>query len=85
MVRVVTQSEGHWIVEALEDFEDCVDGKRTGVKTGEERIVPPNLVFKEKKLPPIAKEHAYELKLEKKVQRMLNEGEKKQAKRGHKS
>ena len=72
-VRVVTQSEGHWIVEALENFEDCVNGEKIAVKVGEERIVPPNLVFKSKTLPPMVKEHAYELKMEKKVQRMVFE------------
>jgi hypothetical protein len=80
-VRVATQSQGYLIVEALEDFEDCVNGQTTKVKAGEQRIVPPNLVFKERKLPPIVKEHEYELKMEKKVQRMVTEDEKKQSQR----
>jgi len=78
-VRVVTQSEGFWIIKALEDFEDCVDNTTTKVKSGEQRIVPPNLLFKERKLPPIVKEHEYELKMEKKLQRMVAADEKKEA------
>lgn len=70
-VRVVTKSEGYWTVEALEDFEDHVDGERTMVKVGEQRIVPPNLVFKEKTLPPMVREHTYELEMEKKVKRLV--------------
>jgi hypothetical protein len=79
-VRVVTQSEGYWTVEALEDFEDCVDNQKTKVKIGEQRIVPPNLLFKEQTLPPMVKEHAYELQMEKKLQRMVAEEEKKKIK-----
>ncbi len=75
-VRVVTQSEGYWTVEALEDFEDVVDGEKTKVIAGEQRIVPPNLVFREKTLPPMVKEHAYELNMEKKLKRMVAEEEK---------
>ncbi len=75
-VRVVTQSEGYWIVEALEDFEDFVDNERTPVKTGEQRIVPPNLVYKQKTLPPMVKEHAYELEMEKKLRRIVANEEK---------
>jgi phosphatidate phosphatase APP1 len=40
-VKVVTKSEGYWIVEALEDFEDSVDGEKVSVKAGEKRIVTP--------------------------------------------
>ena len=76
-VRVVTQSEGHWIVEALENFDDCVNEEKIVVKVGDERIVPPNLLFKSKTLPPMVKEHSYELKMEKDVQRMIFEDEKK--------
>ena len=77
-VKVVTQTEGHWIVEALEDFEDCVNEQKIAVKTGEQRIVPPNLIFKEKTFPPMVKEHAYELKMEKKLKRFVAEEEKKE-------
>lgn len=78
-VRVVTQSIGYWTVEALEDFEDCLDEQKTLVKSGEQRIVPPSLLFKEKALPPMVKEHAYELKMEKKLKKIVSEAE-----RGHK-
>jgi len=64
-------------VEALEAFEDIVDEEKTQVKAGEQRIVPPNLVFKEKTLPPIVKEHEYELKMEKKLKRLVAAEEKK--------
>ncbi len=42
-VKVVTESEGYWIVEALEDFEDCSEGKGIIVKKGERRIA--RLIF----------------------------------------
>jgi hypothetical protein len=75
-VKVVTESEGYWIVEALEDFEDEVDGEKVKVKIGEQRIVPSNTVHKRKYLPPPIKEHAYELKMEKKLKRLVSEEEK---------
>jgi hypothetical protein len=77
-VKVVTQSAGYWIVEALEDFEDCLEKENTSVKVGEQRIVPPNLVFKEKTLPPMVKEHEYELKMEKKLKSIVAKEEEKQ-------
>ncbi len=77
-VRVVTQSEGYWTVEALEDFDDFVCQKKEPVKAGEQRIVSPSLVFKEKTLPPMVKEHAYELEMEKKLKRLVTQSEKKQ-------
>ncbi len=80
-VKVVTQSQGYWTVEALENFEDCVDNQKTLVKVGEQRIVTPNLVYKEKTLPPIVKEHAYELEMEKKLKRMIAEKDQKQSKK----
>ena len=80
-VRVVTQSEGYWTVEALEDFEEVVDKEKTVVKAGEQRIVTPNLVFKQKSLPPMVKEHAYELQMEKKVKQLVAKEEKEQAKK----
>ena len=72
-VRVVTESEGYWIVEALEEFEDTLDGENVTVKVGEKRIVPPRTVHKHKNLPPPIKEHAYELQMEKKVKRLVAE------------
>ena len=76
-VKVVTESEGYWIVEALEDFEDNVDGEKATVKTGERRIVPPADLHKKKTLPPPIPEHVYERQLEKKVKRMVAEFENK--------
>jgi hypothetical protein len=72
-VKVLTESVGYWIVEALEDFEDVMDGEKVTVKKGEQRIVPPNQVFKKRSLPPMVKEHAYELKMEKKLKCMVEE------------
>jgi hypothetical protein len=77
-VKVVTESEGYWIVEALEEFEDDVDGEKVKVKVGEQRIVPSDTVHKRKYLPTPIKEHAYELKMEKKLKRLVAEEEKKQ-------
>ncbi len=76
----MTQSAGCWTVEALEDFEDSVDDKRIAVKIGEQRIVPPGMVFKEKTLPPPVKEHAYELQMEKKLKRMVAREEQSESK-----
>ncbi|HLE74828.1 MAG TPA: hypothetical protein VI864_02125 [Candidatus Bathyarchaeia archaeon] len=78
-VKVVTKSAGYWIVEALEEFDDVVDGEKVTVKVGERRIVPSNTVRKRKSLPPPIKEHAYELKMEKKLKRLVAEEEKKQS------
>jgi hypothetical protein len=72
-IKVLTESAGYWIVEAREDFEDVVDGEKVTVTKGEQRIVPPNQVFKKRLLPPMVKEHAYELKMEKKLKRMVEE------------
>ncbi len=77
-VRVVTESEGYMIVEALENFEDCVESEAVTVKTGERRIVPIDTLFDEKSLPPMVKEHVYELKMEKKLKRMVAEEEKRE-------
>ena len=76
-VRVVTESRGNWIVEALEDFEDIVDGESVKVKKGEKRIVAPNLLFRMEGLPPPVKEHSYELKMEKKLKHLVEAQEKK--------
>jgi len=77
-VKVVTESEGYWIVEALEDFKDCIEGEKVPVKAGERRIVQPLDVIKKDTLPPMVPEHAYELQLEKKVKRMVEEFNKKE-------
>jgi hypothetical protein len=78
-VKVLTESEGYWIVEALEAFEDEEDGEKVTVKIGERRIVPSNTVHKQKYLPPPVKEHAYELHMEKKLKRLVAEEEKKKS------
>ncbi|MCW4025025.1 MAG: hypothetical protein NWF01_08325 [Candidatus Bathyarchaeota archaeon] len=75
-VKVVTQSQGYWVVEAQEDFQDTVNCKKVAVKTGEIRIVKPTDLHKRKTLPPPIPEHTYELKLEKKVKKMVEEYEK---------
>ena len=80
-VKVVTESVGYLTVEALEDFDDIVDGEKVTVKVGERRIVPVNTVHKEKALPPMVKEHAYELKMEKKLKQIVAESEKTQGKK----
>ena len=76
-VKVLTKSKGNWIVEALESFEDDIQGTKTEVKAGERRIVAPNLLFKKEDLPPPIKEHVYELKIEKKLKHLIDEEEKK--------
>jgi hypothetical protein len=75
-VKVVTESNGYWIVEALEDFKDCIEGEKVPVKAGERRIVPPADVVEKADLQPMVQEHEYELDLEKKVKRMVAEYEK---------
>ena len=81
-VKVVTESVGYLTVEALEDFADIVDGEKVTVKVGERRIVPTNTVHKEKALPPMVKEHAYELNMEKKLKQIVaKEEEKKESKK----
>jgi len=74
-VKVVTKSAGFWIVEALETFEDVVDGWKVAVEVGERRIVPSNILRKRKSLPPPIKEHAYELKMERRLKRIIAEKE----------
>jgi hypothetical protein len=75
-VKLLTESEGYWIVEAQEDFEDQQDGKRVQVKAGEQRIVQPNELHRKKVLAPPLPEHSYERGLEKKVKRMVKEYDK---------
>jgi hypothetical protein len=76
-VKIVTKSAGYWIIEALETFEDVVESEKVTVKVGERRIVPTNTVRKRKSLPPPVKEHTYELKMERKLKRLIAEKEKK--------
>ncbi len=74
-VKVLTESEGYWIVEALEDFEDLVNDEKMLVKRGERRIVPIDTLHKRKTFAPMVKEHAYELQMEKKLKRLIKEEE----------
>jgi hypothetical protein len=74
-VRVLTESRGNWIVKALEGFEDIIHGEKVNVRKGETRIVAPNLLFTRQALPPPVKEHVYELKMERKLKRILREEE----------
>ena len=74
-VKAVTKSEGYWIVEALEDFDDFVDSEKVSVKSGERRIVMPGELHSKKVLAPPIPEHVYERRLEKKVKRMVEEYE----------
>jgi len=78
-VKVLTESRGNWIVEALEPFEDIVQDEKVEVKAGERRIVAPNLLYLKEGLPPPVKEHVYELKMEKKLKRFVAEEEKKES------
>jgi Leu/Phe-tRNA-protein transferase len=77
-VKVLTESEGFFIVEALEDFEDYEDDKKVLVKAGERRIVPPESLHKQKTLPPMVQEHLYERKMEKKLERLVADEEAKE-------
>ncbi len=77
-VKVLTKSEGYWIIEALEDFQDYVDYKKVTVKTGERSIVLPTDLFRKKNLSPPIPEHVYERRLEKKVTQMVAEKENQQ-------
>lgn len=76
-VRILTESKGCWIVEALEPFKDNVEGEKVKVRTGERRIVAPNLLFTREGLAPPVKEHTYELKMEKKLKRLVAKEEEK--------
>jgi hypothetical protein len=70
-VKVLTESEGYWIVEAQENFNDTVNGEKINVKTGETRIVERADLHKHKFLPRPVPEHVYERRLESKVKKMV--------------
>jgi len=72
-VVVLSESRGHWVVKALEPFEDEVYGKTAKVKVGEKRIVSPTELFKMKGVYPTVKEHVYELKMEKNLKKLVKE------------
>ena len=71
-VKIVAETPGYLTVEALENFEDFLNGKRVSVKTGKRRIVPSETVHLKKYLPPPIKEHTYELEMEKKVKELVD-------------
>jgi hypothetical protein len=75
-VKILTESKGYWIVEALEQFEDEVDNKPVLVKMGERRIVPSNTLHKLQNMPGPVKEHSYELNMEKKLKKIVAEEDK---------
>ena len=75
-VKILTESKGYWVVEALEEFDDTIDNEKVMVEVGQRRIVPCESVHKRKSLAPPVKEHAYELKMEKKLKRLVAEEEK---------
>jgi hypothetical protein len=81
-VKVLTTSEGYYIVEALEDFEDYQDDKRIAVKVGEQRIVQPSELHEKKVLSPPIPEHVYERQLEKKVKHIVEEYQEGNAQKG---
>ena len=76
-VKVLTESEGYWIIEALEEFEDQINGEKVIVKIGEQRIVPFHTIHKRKYFKQPIKEHAYELKMEEELKRLILKEEKK--------
>ena len=82
-VKVLTKSRGSWIVEALEKFEDVFQGENVKVSVGQRRFVAPNLLFKEKGLSPPPREHVYELKMEKKLKRLVAEEEERENRAEH--
>jgi hypothetical protein len=78
-VKVVTQSQDYWVVEAQEDFQDTVNCQKVTVKTGQTRIVEPKELHKRKPCLRQFQNTLYERKLEKKVKKMVEDYEKKQA------
>ena len=77
-VKIVTESVGYYIIEALEPFEDFIDGKRINVKIGEQRIVDSDTIYSEMTYAPPIQEHAYELKMEKRLKELMDKKEKKE-------
>ena len=75
-VKIVTESIGYYTIEAQEVFEDIFDGKKFKVIKGDQRIVTPDTLYKEMTFLPPIQEHAYELKMEKKVKQLLANQEK---------
>lgn len=80
-VKVLTKSEGYWIVEAQENFEDYLNDTRVEVKMGEQRIVEPSTLHNKKVLSPPVPEHVYERQLEKKVKDIISDYDQKNGKK----
>jgi hypothetical protein len=78
-VKILSKSQANWLVEALEPFEDEVFGEAARVETHERRFVAPNLLFVKKGLGPPFKEHTYELKMERKLKRLIKREENKKS------
>ena len=70
-VKVVTQAEGYWIIEAMEQFKDTLNGEEVIVQIGEKRIVPPNAVYKNKSLNLTDQKNTCKNKLEIKSRRKV--------------
>jgi len=64
-VKVLTKSDGYWIIEALENFQDYVDYKKVTVKAGERSIVLPTDLYKKKAPQPPIQEQLCHLRLAK--------------------
>jgi len=62
-VKVLTKSEGYWIIEALEDLQDYMDYKKVTVKLGEKSIVLPTDLHKKKTPLPQMPEQVNERRL----------------------
>ena len=75
-VKVVMESVGYYAIEAQETFEDIVDDKKIKVKKGEQRIVTPDTLYKEMTFLPPIQEHAYDVKMEKKLKQLVDDQEK---------
>ena len=70
-VKVVMESVGFYTIEALEVFEDVVDGKKIKVEIGEQRFVAPDTLYQERTYRSPIQEHAYELMMEKKLKELV--------------
>ena len=78
-VKVVTESIGYLTIKAMENFDDPVEGGIVRVKKGQTRIVPASSVYRHVTLPPMVQEHEYDLKMEKKLKRIIAERQKKKS------
>ena len=70
-VKIVTESIGYYTIEAQEVFEDIFNGEKIKVMKGDQRIVTPDTLYEKMTFLPPIQEHAYELKMEKKVKQLV--------------